>query len=202
MAISPNDFNATVAIGELGTQFFYFDVTDSKFKYALPLVSGGEYGGDTETFEAPEMDDDTVAKISGRTTLSDITLTSNYTKARYSRWLEILHNDKPYVYTEVFRDGSAVVFNGTAGMPTLQGGDVRQIEATIAPQNVVWIEDIDNLASQDIVDELNAMFKAQGATANVITYTAGTTKLPFDLTSLPSNRVGEVSDEARATDGD
>ena len=81
-------FDTEIAIGEYGTQLFWWNATSQKFEYALPLVSGGEYGGETETFEAPEMDLDYVPKISGRTTLDDITLTSNYTKDRYKRWTD------------------------------------------------------------------------------------------------------------------
>ena len=190
-------FNAIVAIGELGTQFFWFNTDSKKFEYALPLVSGGEYGGDTETFEAPEMDDDTVAKISGRTTLSDLTYTSNYTASRYERWTQILDNTTPQVYCEVFSDGSAVLSNGTSGMPTIQGGDVRQIEVTVAPQGVVWVDNIFAVTDDGKISELNAMFKAQGATEDVLAKGEGTSvELPFDYGTLPNNRIGEVSKEA------
>ena len=190
--------NAIVAIGELGTQFFWFNKTSKQFEYALPLVSGGEYGGDTETFEAPEMDDDTVAKISGRTTLSDLTYTSNYTAARYERWTQILDNSTPQVYCEVFSDGSAVISNGTSGMPTIQGGDVRQIEVTVAPQGVVWVDNILAVTDYAKIAEINAMFNAQGAEGTVLTKGEDATgvELPFDLTTLPSNRIGKVSDKA------
>ena len=197
IATEKNTFNSTVAIGELGTQFFWFNVESSKFEYALPLVSGGEYGGDTETFEAPEMDSDTVAKVSGRTTLSDLTFTTNYTAARYERWSQITDNTKPQVYCEVFSDGSAVVSNGTSGMPTIQGGDVRQIEVTVAPQGVVWLENVLKIADDDKIEQINAMLKAQGAKTDVISKGEGSdVALPFDYNTLPNSRIGVASKEA------
>lgn len=172
--------DTTIAIGEYGTQLFWWNSTSQKFEYALPLVSGGEYGGDTETFEAPEMDLDYVPKISGRTTLDDITLTSNYTKDRHKRWQEILSNTDANDYMEVYSDGSATMYSGTAGRPTIQGGDVRQIEVTIAPTNMIWIYDI-NSVDEDEYAEIKDML---GLTAE---YSSGY-KIPFDTTTLPNKR--------------
>ena len=179
-------FDTTIAIGEYGTQFFYFDPTSQKFEYALPLVSGGEYGGETETFEAPEMDLDYVAKISGRTTLDDITLTSNYTKDRYKRWTQILNNISAQVYLEVYSDGSATMFSGTSGRPTIQGGDVRQIEVTIAPTNMVWVEDV-NSVQTDAVEEINDMLSTV-VVSELTTPINANKPLPFDDTTIPAKR--------------
>ena len=203
MAVLTDDarkaFDTTIAIGEYGTQLFWFnpDSTSEKFEYALPLVSGGEYGGDTETIETPELDLDYVAKISARTTLNDITLTSNYTKARYTRWLEILNNRKNQVYMEVFSDGSAVVYSGTAGRPTIQGGEVRQIETTIAPSNMVWVNDItkvtEAIEDDGTIDQLNDMLDAvvnefNDITSGLTTPIAENGALPIDDTTIPSKR--------------
>lgn len=173
-------FDANIAIGEYGTQLFWWNATSQKFEYALPLVSGGEYGGDTETFEAPEMDLDYVPKISGRTTLDDITLTSNYTKDRYKRWTEIISNTVNNNYIEVFSDGSATLYSGTAGRPTIQGGDVRQIETTIAPTNMIWVYDINDVSEEEYA-EIKDMLGLDGE------YSA-TYKIPFDTTTLPNKR--------------
>lgn len=173
-------FDANIAIGEYGTQLFWWNATSQKFEYALPLVSGGEYGGDTETFEAPEMDLDYVPKISGRTTLDDITLTSNYTKDRYKRWTEIISNTVNNNYIEVFSDGSATLYSGTAGRPTIQGGDVRQIETTIAPTNMIWVYDINDVSEEEYA-EIKDMLGLNGE------YSA-TYKIPFDTTTLPNKR--------------
>ena len=173
-------FDANIAIGEYGTQLFWWNATSQKFEYALPLVSGGEYGGDTETFEAPEMDLDYVPKISGRTTLDDITLTSNYTKDRYKRWTEIISNTVNNNYIEVFSDGSATLYSGTAGRPTIQGGDVRQIETTIAPTNMIWVYDVNDVSEEEYA-EIKDMLGLEGE------YSA-TYKIPFDTTTLPNKR--------------
>lgn len=198
-----NSFDTKIAIGEYGTQLFWWNPNgkvsedaegNGAFEYALPLVSGGEYGGDTETFEAPELDLDYVAKISGRTTLSDITLTSNYTKARYTRWLQILSNIKTNVYMEVYSDGSATVFAGTSGRPTIQGGDVRQIEVTVAPENMIWVDDITKVTTpegtyEDTIGEINSLFKAVAAD-NETTFTDLTdgSALPIDYSTVPFKR--------------
>jgi hypothetical protein len=48
-------FNKKIATGMLGTQLFVWDKTSKKLVYAVPITDdgGGEYGGDTESFEAP-----------------------------------------------------------------------------------------------------------------------------------------------------
>lgn len=194
MAVDKSKFDTTIALGEYGTQLFWFnpkssdnEQTKPEFEYALPLVSGGEYGGDTETFEAPELDLDYVAKISGRTSLNDISLTSNYTKERYQRWVEILNNTKLQAYLEVFTDGSAVLYAGTSGRPTIQGGDVRQISVTIAPQNMVWVDDINSLGS-DYVAEVNELIKSiLPSDVSFTDLTAGKS-LPFNATTVPTKR--------------
>ena len=145
-------FDNNPAIGEYGTQFFWYNTSTKKFEYALPLVSGGEYGGDTESFEAPEMDLDYVPKISGRTSLNDITLTSNYTSEKYSRWASILSSTTKNTYIEVYSDGSASMYSGTAGRPTIQGGDVRQIEVSISPSNMVWVSDVNKVTAEEYAE--------------------------------------------------
>lgn len=156
------------------------------FEYALPVVAGAEFGGDTETLEAPESDDPTVAKISGRTSLSDVTYNANYTKDRYARLLDILNVKDIQTYMEVFSDGSAMVFAGTAGQPTIQSGDVRQIEFTIAPQSEVWINDISNLTADKIELVQPVMKDIDG---NDITLVEGGS-FPVELDSIPAGRVG------------
>lgn len=151
------------------------------FEYALPVVAGAEFGGDTETLEAPESDDPTVAKISGRTTLSDVTYNANYNKTRYERLFEILDVKNVQTYMEVFSDGSAMVFSGTAGQPTIQSGDVRQIEFTIAPQNEYWIKDISSL-TEDEIELIEPLLEGASLSSG--------SALPFDLDSIPAGRVG------------
>lgn len=189
-------FDKIKAIGEIGTQLFWWNKTDPsaenwKFEYALPLVSGGEYGGDVETIEAPELDLDYVPLLAGRTTLSEVTLTTNYTKARYHRWLQIISTDmeNPSVFLEVFSDNSAALYSGTSGRPTIQGGDVRQIETTVAPSTMVWIEDITNLQNiegEKTVDIINSVLGLTG-TNSTNALTAGGA-LPFDVDSIPAER--------------
>ena len=178
-------FDANISVGELGTQLFWFNKKSKKFEYALPLISGGEYGGETETFEAPEMDLDYIPKISGRTSLSDVTLTSNYTQDRYKRWLEILSNTDAQIYAEVYSDGSASVYSGTSGRPTIQGGEVRQIETTIAPENLIWVDDVKNIQNanenEKTIDQLNDMLKLD-------TDLVAGGSLPFDETTIPAKR--------------
>ena len=195
MAVDKSNFDTTIAIGEYGTQLFWFNPDDEKekFEYALPLVSGGEYGGDTETFEAPELDLDYVAKLAGRTTLNDITLTSNYTKDRYARWLEILNNIDKQVYMEVFSDSSAVIYAGTSGRPTIQGGDVRQIEVTVAPSNMIWIDDVTKITDEDVIEQLNDLLddvvnKFNDITTGLTSAITENDPVPMDADSLPSKR--------------
>lgn len=186
-------FDTTIAIGEYGTQLFWWNPAGGTsatgaFEYALPLVSGGEYGGDTETYEAPELDLDYVAKISGPTTLDDITLTSNYTKDRYARWVQILSNDlnNPSVYMEVYSDGSATLYSGTSGRPTIQGGDVRQIEVTVAPMNMVWVSDITSISGTDNADGVSELDEVNDLLGTTLTANA---PLLIDESTLPNKRL-------------
>lgn len=178
--------DALIAIGEYGTQMFVWiepvDVTPGVFEYAIPLTpgGGGEFGGDTETYEAPELDLSYVAKIAGPSTLEDITLTSNYTKDRYKRWTEIISRTTARAYLEVFTDGSAFFYTGSAGMPRALSGDVRQIEVTIAPQAIVFIYDIN-----DISEEEYELLKTHIDIPEV--YVPGYS-LPIDANSLPKQR--------------
>lgn len=141
---------AKVAVGDIGTQFFWFNPETSKFEYGLPVTAGAEFGGDTESFEAPETDSDVVAKLVGRTTPNDVQYTVNYTAVKYERILDISDNIKINTYMEVLSDGSAMVFDGTSGTPTITAGDVRQINWTIAPNSLAFVSDIFNLTAKDI----------------------------------------------------
>lgn len=110
---------------------------------------------------------------------------------------------------EVFSDGSAVVYSGTAGRPTIQGGEARQIEVTVAPSNMIWINDITKVSEaiedDGTIDQLNDMLDAVVNEFNDIT-TGLTTPieeddaLPIDDTTIPSKRLwayqGEVEDDA------
>lgn len=179
--VQKETFDTNIAVGEYGTQFFHFNAVSKKFEYALPLVSGGEYGGDTETFDAPEMDLDYVAKISGRTSLNEVKLISNYTKDRHARWLEILNNKEAQSYLEVYADGSASAYSGTAGRPTITGGDVRQINVTIAPENLIWIADVNNVDEETFTQLKDMLGLDASWSANY--------KIPFDETTIPNKRV-------------
>lgn len=179
--VQKENFDTDIAVGEYGTQFFHFNTVSKKFEYALPLVSGGEYGGDTETFDAKEMDLDYVPQIGGRTTLNKVDLTSNYTKDRYARWNEIIDNKVAQAYIEVYSDNSASVYSGTGGRPTITGGDVRQINVTIAPENLIWVGDINNVTEEEY-NELKDMLGIEDVWTSEF-------KIPFDESSIPNKRI-------------
>lgn len=187
-----NSFDTKIAIGEYGTQFFWWNKDAMKFEYALPLVSGGEYGGETETFEVSELDLDYVAKLAARLDLSDVSLTSNYTADRYIRWLQILSNTETNVYMEVFSDNSATVIAGTSGRPTIQGGDVRQISVTIAPSNMIWVDDILKVTNpttdENTIAQLNSLFKSVTPSDKSFTELTSGGALPIDYTTVPTKR--------------
>lgn len=161
-----------IAIGDIGTQLFWFNT--SAFEYATPVTAGAEFGGDTESFEAPETDLDYVPKIQGRTTLNDISYTVNYTAEKYQRIDKISDNTTAQTYMEVFSDGSAMIFKGTAGRPTITAGDVRQITFTIVPSYMQWISNIYNLTDDDIKN------------LDSVWYTG--TALNIDTTTIPAYR--------------
>lgn len=186
-----NAFNRLVAIGDLGTQLFWLNRETKYFEYALPVVSGAEFGGDTETIDAPESDSNKVSKVSGRTTLNDVTYNSNYTRDRYKRVIAITDSTDTQTYLEVFSDGSAMMFSGTAGIPTLSGEDRKNIEFTIAPQNEQWVEDVFNLSTDDIANIQPMM--VDDTEANIeLTASEG---LPFDIDTIPTSRVSIVEEK-------
>lgn len=178
-----------VAIGDIGTQLFWFN-TDKKFEYALPITAGAEFGGDTESFEAPETDLDYIPKVGGRKSFNDISYTINFTADKYARAEAIINNTEAQTYMEVLSDGSAMVFQGVSSMPTLTAGDVRQITLTIIPSFVKFVENVFNL-KQDEVNALNGL--NLGAT-----FTLGGT-IPIDETTLPSVRKKYHTDKNKTT---
>lgn len=163
-----------IAIGEIGTQLFWFNATKGKFEYAVPVTAGSEFGGDTESFDAPETDLDFVYKVGGRTTLNDIPYTSNYTKEKYQRIMDITDIDDDYTYMEVMSDGSAFIFSGTAGQPTKTNGDVPQINFTIIPSYMLWVSDIYELKSTETAKMETAWYTG--------------TKINLDTESIPTAR--------------
>lgn len=134
-----------IAIGDIGTQLFWFNKTAGNFEYALPVTAGAEFGGDAESFEAPETDLDYIPKIGGRRSINDIEYTINYTKEKYMRAEEITDPVEVNTYMEVLSDGSAMVFQGTCPMPSITAGDIRQITMTIIPSFITFVPDIYNL---------------------------------------------------------
>lgn len=139
-----------VAISDIGTQLFWYNKTTDKFEYAIPITAGAEFGGDTETYEVNETDLDYTAKVAGRTTLNDVEYSINYTGEKYARANEISGAGLGLqVYMETFNDGSAALFSGTSGMPSITSGDTRGITITIAPNSVFVVQDIYALTSED-----------------------------------------------------
>jgi hypothetical protein len=187
-------FNEQIATGDLGTQLFWLNrASDSKqLEYALPVQAGADFGGDTETFDAVESDLDYVPKITGRASLDDVSYTSNFTKERYARWQSITNEKTPQTYVEVLSNGSAMVISATAGNPRIMSGDVRTIQATLAPQAEVFVADIENL-TEDEIAKIQPYFKDEAGTN--IDLTNG---LPFDFNSIPTGRLGEAQNLATA----
>lgn len=166
-----------VAIGDIGTQLFHFD--SSAFKYAFPITAGAEFGGDSESFEAPETDLDYIPKVMGRKSLNDIQYTVNYTAERYKAIRGVIGDStKVNTYMEVFSDDSAMIFKGTANEPTITAGDVRQMTLTIIPSYMKWVSNIHELDTEDL------------KTLESGWYTG--TAINIDKTSIPDARTGHA----------
>lgn len=172
-----------IAVGDIGTQLFWFNKTSNKFEYALPVTAGAEFGGDTESFEVRETDLPYVAKIAGISSINDIPYTVNFTAEKYKRVLEITDNVAENIYMEVLNDGSAMIFKGTSGRPTLTAGDVRQITMTIIPTFQEFFADIYALTSDEtaVLDSLK-----EGDFESATFYTG--TELNIDTDSIPTVR--------------
>lgn len=157
------------------------------FEYAVPVTAGADFSGSTESFDAPETDLDFIPKVGGRTTVDNIPYTINYTGEKYRRVEEITSNVEDNIYMEVLQDGSAMLFKGTSGMPTLTGGDIRQINMTIIPSFLKLITDINNLTQKDI-DNLDAL--NDGESSEGIFYIKGDKKsyVRIDTDSIPKIR--------------
>lgn len=179
-----------VAISDIGTQLFWFNKDTNKFEYAIPITAGAEFGGDTETYEVNETDLDYTAKVAGRTTLNDVEYSINYTGEKYARANEISGAGLGLqVYVETFNDGSAAVFSGTSGMPSITGGDTRGITITIAPNSVYVVQNIYKLTGDDKL-ELDSLLDAENRAYYVdVTTASGTvTKLNIDIETIPGIR--------------
>lgn len=155
----------------------YYNAPTNKFEYAVPVTAGAEFGGDTESFDAPETDLDYIPKIGGRTSINDISYTINYTKDKYQRLLDISNNTEMNIYMEVFSDGSGAIFQGTSGMPTITAGDVRQITWTVIASALVVVSDIFALTEKD-VDRLGVIDGEIEAD----------NKIKIDATTIPTAR--------------
>lgn len=160
-----------VAIGDIGTQLFCLGET--KFEYLIPVTAGAEFGGETESFDAPETDLDYIPKIMGRKSLNDVEYTINYTSEKY-KVLKNVSNRGKVTYMEVFSDNSAMIFEGTANEPTITAGDVRQMTYTIIPSRMEWVSDIYNIDDTSNLD-------AEWYTGKAIN---------IDTTTIPSQRTG------------
>lgn len=185
-----------VAIGDIGTQLFVFNskslveseaggsTPTASFEYALPITAGAEFGGDTESFEAPETDLDYIPKVGGRKSFNDIVYTVNFTADKYARAEAIIDNTNPKTYMEVLSDGSAMVFQGVSSMPTLTAGDVRQITITIIPSFVKFIKNIFSLTTDEI-KVLNALELKDESDEKLVFTSSG---IPINQTSIPVAR--------------
>ena len=196
-----------IAIGDIGTQLFWFNTERKVFEYAVPVTAGAEFGGDTESFDAPETDLDYIPKVGGRTTINDISYTINYTAEKYRRVEEVTNNIDDRIYMEVLQDGSAMLFKGTSGLPTVTAGDVRQINMTIIPSFLRLIAKIDNLVEKDI-DNLDAL--NDGTTSKGLFYNDASTStdgkaipahIRIDVDSIPKVRKGYKASKVADTKG-
>lgn len=194
-----------VAIGDIGTQLFWFNskskvessggttTETASFEYALPITAGAEFGGDTESFEAPETDLDYIPKVGGRKSFNDISYTVNFTADKYARAEEIIHNTNAQTYMEVLSDGSAMVFQGVSSMPTITSGDVRQITITIIPSFVKFVKNIFSLTTDDI-SKLNSLGLKDEKGENLVFTSSG---IPINNSSIPTTRVDYHTDKSK-----
>ena len=171
-----------VAISDIGTQLFWFNEDTDKFEYAIPITAGAEFGGDTETYEVNETDLDYTAKVAGRTSLNDVEYSINYTGEKYARANEISGSGLGLqVYMETFNDGSAAIFSGTSGMPSITSGDTRGITITIAPNSVFVVQNIYGLTANE-VNKFTSLPDSSERTYH------SENKVNIDITTIPAVR--------------
>ena len=87
---------------------------------------------------------------------------------------------------EVYADNSATLYSGTSGRPTIQGGDVRQIEVTIAPMNMVWVENINSISDTDNADGVSELDEVNNILGTSLTADSA---LPIDKSTIPTKRL-------------
>ena len=188
------------AVGDIGTQLFWFNKQNSgssgnykgAFEYGVPVTAGAEFGGDVESFDAPETDLDYVPKVAGRTSLNDIQYTANYSKERYKR-VQTITGKGTQTFMEVLDDNSAMIFQGTCGMPTIAGGDVRQINFTVVASYMLWIENINDIANEKTKLDalgLTEVYKQDSSTSKYY--------INIDSTTIPTARTQYYSGHAKA----
>lgn len=196
-----------IAVGDLGTQVFWFNKdstfkdgaatggTTGAFEYALPVTAGADFGGDTESFDVKETDYDKTLKIGGRTDVSNVEYTANYTREKYARAKTITSNVVGQVYIEVFNDGAAALFRGTCGMPSIQAGDVRPLGITIVPDYYYFVYDIYNLSTEDkteltaLANDLKELYKTKSKDYSTLAlYDDTSSSLIIDTLSIPTAR--------------
>lgn len=154
------------------------------FEYLIPVTAGAEFGGETESFDAPETDLDYVPKVMGRKTLNDVSYTINYTAEKYKLLKEIAKTGRvmAHTYMEVFSDNSAMIFKGTANEPSITAGDVRQMTYSIIPSYMEWVSDIYNIDDDSTLD--SKWFTD--------------TTINIDVTTIPDQRKGYADTDKNA----
>ena len=179
------------AITDIGTQLFVLEGTI--MNYAFPVQAGGVFGGDTESYDAPDTDLNYIPKVSGRTSLNDVEYTINYSNERYAR-VQTFADSKDHIYAEIFNDGSGVVFKGTSGRPTINNDNPKTITHSVAPSFMQWVQNI-NALSEDEATEIKSV------NASLVTG-AGKDGDPFKLNvnpnSVPATRAKYVVKPAAA----
>lgn len=166
------------AITDIGTQLFVLEGTI--MNYAFPVQAGGVFGGDTESYDAPDTDLNYIPKVSGRTSLNDVEYTINYSTERYAR-VQTFADSKDHIYAEIFNDGSGVVFKGTSGRPTINNDNPKTITHAVAPSFMQWVKNINEL-SKDEQEELKSV------SASLVSGT----KLNVNPNSVPVSRAKYV----------
>lgn len=167
-------------ISDIGTQLFVLE--DAIMNYAFPVQAGGVFGGDTETYDAPETDLNYVPKISGRTSLDDVEYTINYSIDRYAR-VEKFTDSLDHYYAEIFKDGSGVVYKGTSGRATINNDNPKTITHKIAPSFMEWIKNVNDLG-------ITLANKLKAENAALVDATGN--KLNLNAASVPAARASYV----------
>jgi hypothetical protein len=195
MAADVYTLQSNIAQSSIGFQIFYWNATDSKFNYLVPVTSDPPaLGSAPSTIETTEADSKVKTYVADRPDQPSVELEYNFDSAghNYARVKGKISATEAKPYLFLLPLGTGFVVKGT-GATWLAGGNPVHGAVSIAQsEEAVMVPDLTSaITDATVVATLNNWLGAG-------TITSGTTKLKdiIDLTTVPTIRKTDAETNA------